>query len=108
MPSVLECLDLRVGALARRSLEQHVVIGLAVERRVEIDQVDALVRDLAAQYVEVVAVIKCVRHPWLPGLFRSIITLSLRAQRRNLPPRAEADHRDAGGLGIATHGFATK
>jgi hypothetical protein len=38
MPGVLERLDLGVGHLARWSLEQDVVAGLAVERRVEVDQ----------------------------------------------------------------------
>jgi hypothetical protein len=43
---------------ARRRLEQHVVAGVRVERRVEADQVDAGVGDVLAQHLEVVAVIE--------------------------------------------------
>ena len=62
MPGVFKGLDLGVGGLARRALEQDVVIGLAVERRVEVDQIDTVARYLIAQHVEIVAIVKCVRH----------------------------------------------
>jgi len=39
MPGVLERLDLRVRLLAGRRAKQDVVVGLAVERRIEIDEI---------------------------------------------------------------------
>ncbi len=48
VPRILESLDLRLRAFARRCLEQHIVRGVRVERRVEIDQVDAFVFDRLA------------------------------------------------------------
>ena len=44
----LERRHLRVGAVARLGLEQNVVVGVRVERRVEIDEVDAFARDMLA------------------------------------------------------------
>ena len=55
MPRILEGRDLRLGGVALGCLEQQVVIALAVEGRIEIDQIDALVRDVLAQNSEVVA-----------------------------------------------------
>lgn len=40
--------------------EQHAVVGVQVERRVDIDEIDALRRDALAQHVEVVAVVERV------------------------------------------------
>jgi hypothetical protein len=42
--------------------EEHVVGGVAVERRVEVDEVDRLVRHVTAQNVEVVAAVEDVAH----------------------------------------------
>ena len=60
MPSVLERLNLRVGLRAVLLGEQDVVVGVGVERRVEVDQVDRLILDVAAEDVEVVAVVENV------------------------------------------------
>ena len=61
LPGILERLDLGIGAGgAGRGAEQHIVAGVRIERRVEVDQVDAAVRDVAAQDVQIVAVIKVV------------------------------------------------
>jgi hypothetical protein len=62
MPNVFIGFELRIGTLAGQPSEQDVVAGLAVERRVETDEIDAGIADLVAQHVEVVAIIKCVGH----------------------------------------------
>jgi hypothetical protein len=58
VPGVLERLDLRVRLLAGRRAEQDVVVGLAVERRIEIDQINRLVLDVLAQDFEIVALVQ--------------------------------------------------
>ncbi len=57
---VLEGHDLRGGAGAVALGEEHVVVLAAVERWVEIDQVNRLVADVFAQNGEVIAVVKLV------------------------------------------------
>ena len=42
--------------------KQHIVIGVRIERRVEVDQIDALGLDALAQHVEIVAVIQVIGH----------------------------------------------
>ncbi len=118
VPGVLERLDLRLGALAARRLEQHVVGGLTVERRVEIDQIDARIGDVIAQDVEIVAVEQVVVHarsaPFSrtsnsrnSNRYRSLPGGSARARRisgtggsagrgRGRPPAAPPRHRPAG------------
>lgn len=56
MPGVFEGDDLRFGGAPALLLEQHVVRAVGVERRVEVDQVDARVANVVAQDVKVVAV----------------------------------------------------
>lgn len=66
VPRILERLDLRVGAVPGLRLEQNVVVGVRVERRVEVDEIDALVRDAVVQDLQIVAVVKLVHeHPRL-------------------------------------------
>ena len=60
MPGILERFDLAVGRRAGRRLEQDVVVGVRVERRVEIDEIDALVGDMLAQHLEIVTVEKLI------------------------------------------------
>ena len=60
LPCVLEGHDLRTGAGAVLFGEQDVVILAAIEGRVEVDEIDGLVLDVAAEDVEVVAVVKLV------------------------------------------------
>src|SRR5690606_16655771 len=55
-PRVLERLDLGGGLGAVLLGEEDVVVLVGLEGRIEIDEVDGLVLDVAAQYVEVVAV----------------------------------------------------
>lgn len=63
LPSGLkQRLDLRVRALAGLGLEQHVVIGVRVEWRVEVDEVDDFVGDILAQHRQIVAVVQLVGH----------------------------------------------
>lgn len=60
VPGVFKGLELRGGFGAVVLFEEHVVGGFAVEGRVEVDDVNGLVWDVAAQDVEVVTVIECV------------------------------------------------
>ena len=60
VPGVVEGLDLRGAGVAGRPLEQDVVAGVRVERRVEVDEVDARGRDVVAQDLQVVAVVEVV------------------------------------------------
>jgi len=62
MPSVLEGFDLGAGFLARRALEKDIVRCLAVERRVQVNQVHAFIVENSAQDGEVVAIVELV-HP---------------------------------------------
>ena len=62
VPGILERLDLRVAVVAFGRFEQDVVVGVRIERRIEIDQVHALVLYVIAQDVEIVAVIERVGH----------------------------------------------
>ena len=55
MPRVVERLNLRRREFAARLAEEHVVGGVRVERRVEVDEVNALARDMLAQDRQVVA-----------------------------------------------------
>ena len=58
LPCVLEGLDLRGGGGAVLFLEEGVVVLRAVEGRIEIDEVHRLVRNIAGEDVEVVAVVE--------------------------------------------------
>jgi hypothetical protein len=60
VPGVLEGQELGIGLPPRLILEDDVVVPVRVEGRVEVDQIDALVRDVAAKDVEVVAVVEDV------------------------------------------------
>ena len=60
MPRVLERGYLRLGLRARFVLEQHVVIAVGIERRVQIDQVNRLVLDVVPQDIQIVAVVESV------------------------------------------------
>ncbi len=41
-------------------LRYHVIVAVGNERRVEVDQVNGLVRDVFPQNIQIIAVIKCV------------------------------------------------
>jgi len=60
MPSVLKREQLRVALPARLILENDVVVAIRVEGRVEVDEVDAGVGDVATEDLEVVAVVQDV------------------------------------------------
>ena len=60
----------RIAVRAFGGLEQDVVIGVRIERRVEIDQINALVRDMLAQDVEIVPEIELVGHASSPFSWR--------------------------------------
>jgi len=62
MLGVVERLDLRLRLRAARRFEQHVVGGVRIEWRIEIDEIDALAGDAGAQHVEIVAVVELVGH----------------------------------------------
>ena len=55
-PGVLERLDLRRRLRPVAFGEQHVVVGVRVERRIEVDEIDRLVGDVPPENVQVVAV----------------------------------------------------
>ena len=69
MPGVLKRGDLRFAVGAAFGLEEHVIIAVAVEGRVEVNQVDAFIGEVfpVAQDLEVVAVIEPVVHGHLAG-----------------------------------------
>ena len=56
VPGVVECLDLLAGGAARLVAEEHIVAGVGVERRIQVDQVHAGVGNLLAEHGEIVAV----------------------------------------------------
>ena len=58
VPGILERLHLRVTVVAVRRLEQQIVIGVGIERRIEIDEIDALVFDVLTQNGKIVAIKK--------------------------------------------------
>ena len=60
VPGVLEGGDLGGGFLAGALAEEDVVGGVGVEGRVEVDEVDGLVGDVLAEYVQVVAEVEAV------------------------------------------------
>jgi len=62
VPRVLERLDLGLRLLAGRRLEQDVIGGIGVERRIEVDHVHRIVRDALPEHGEVVAVVEGVFH----------------------------------------------
>jgi hypothetical protein len=60
VPGVLEGQQLGIASLARLVAEDDVVVAVGVEGRVEVDQVDAGIGQVATQDVEVVAVVEDV------------------------------------------------
>lgn len=60
VPGVVEGLDLRGALVAGGAAEEHVIAGVRVEGRVEIDEVDGAARDALAQDVQVIAVVEVV------------------------------------------------
>jgi hypothetical protein len=82
VPGVVERLDLRRRLRAARRLEQHVVGGVRIERRVEIDEIDAFAGDAGAQHSEIVTIIELVGHaPRRPRIRRS--------SRKSVAPRCK-------------------
>ena len=69
MPGVLERLDLRIGQHAGGRTKQDVIIGVRIERRVEIDQIDAVGGHMLPQHVDIVTVEKVIgdSHALLPS-----------------------------------------
>ena len=59
MPGIVKGLDLRLALMPVRRLEQQIVIGVGIERRIEIDEIDALVFDVLAQNGKIVAIRAC-------------------------------------------------
>ena len=62
-----EGVELRLAGFAGRFAEQDVVIRVGIERRIEINQVNALVGKFlaVAQPAEIVAEEKAVHWPWI-------------------------------------------
>jgi hypothetical protein len=55
MPGVLKGSDLCVGLVYLGCLEEYRVIALGIEWRIEIDQINRLVRNVIAKDIEVIA-----------------------------------------------------
>ncbi len=53
MPRILKGVDLRFASHAFRGFEEQVVIALRIERRVEINQIDRLIRNVLAQHLQI-------------------------------------------------------
>ena len=60
MPGVLEGQQLGIGGIARLVAEDDVVIAVRVEGRVEVDEVDGAIGQVATPDVEAVAVVEDV------------------------------------------------
>jgi hypothetical protein len=60
VPGVLEGQQLGIGGIARLIAEDDVVVTILVEGRVEVDQVDCGIGQVATQDVEVVALVEDV------------------------------------------------
>lgn len=74
MPGIVKRLDLRLALHPVRGLEQHIVSGVGVERRVKIDQIGAFVGDMLAQNTHIIAVIELVGHEIRPPVAIRIIS----------------------------------
>jgi len=59
-PRITKCLDLRCRTGAVLFGEKHVVVLIAVERRVKIDQIDRFIGDVTTENVEVIPVVERV------------------------------------------------
>jgi hypothetical protein len=92
MPSVLDGLNLRFRAAARRRLEQDVVIGVRVKGRIEIDQVDAFRRDAFPEDGEIVAIVQRVGHR--PPSDRRSSPSPLEVEAEHNPARGQDDGRE--------------
>lgn len=66
VPRVFERRDLRFAVAARFVAEQYVVIPIAVERRIKIDQIDRLVLDVVPQDLQIIAVVESVHGKSMP------------------------------------------
>jgi hypothetical protein len=60
MPRVFESHYLRIGFESALVFEKHVVIAVAIERRVEIDKIDGFFVDIPSKNILIVAVIESV------------------------------------------------
>ena len=60
MPGVLKRLDLRLAVLSLGRFEEEIVVALGIERRGEVNEVNGFGREVVAEDVEIVAVVKRV------------------------------------------------
>ena len=67
LPCVLECLNLRGGGGAVLFLKEGVVILRAVEGRIEIDEIDRLIGEVAPKDVEIVALVEGAHEKCAPS-----------------------------------------
>ena len=89
-PRILEGFDLACRLCAVLLGKEHVVRRVAVERRVEVDEVDGLVGDVPPQNVEVIAVVQPVVQgqtlsPWSDGQRNVRLRRLHRGPRRRVP-----------------------
>jgi hypothetical protein len=81
MPGIVKSLDLRLALVPVRRPEEQIVIGVGIERRIEIDEIDALVLDVLAQNGKVVTIKECVAgrcllHQAMPNKSRRLLSSS--------------------------------
>ena len=72
-PCIIERFDAGVRAVTIGRLEEDVVGGVRIEGRVEIDEIDAGVRDMLAQHREIIAVIETIHLRLANRLLRAVL-----------------------------------
>src|SRR5471030_126630 len=117
MPRILEGFNLSAGFLASGASKEHVIRCLAVERRIKVHQIHALIVNAAAKNGEVVAVVELAHElgfcpspasygSWpsasrLPSGLASLETLNI--CRTALPNRSASVFPGTGGVGCSFH-----
>lgn len=56
MPGIFKRFDLRLALAAMFILKQDVIISIGIKRRIEVDEINTLVRHVLAQDIQVIAV----------------------------------------------------
>ncbi len=72
LPGVLKSRDLRGGFLAALLLKEDVVVGVGLERRVKVNQVDAGIRDVFAKNIQVIGKIDFIRFVHLRRAYHNL------------------------------------
>ena len=62
MPCVFKSFDLRLALLATRGFEQYIIIGVRIELRIKLNQINAFILDVFAQHIQIIAIVKRIDH----------------------------------------------